>query len=127
MPNTLQLRFSSVFNLTTQTIDAEADGADGVSQANVDVASGATDLQIAFPFDKDTGLLLVIVSDRALTVKTNSSGSPANTFVLTANVPLLWYPGCGYSLAADITALYVTNASGGAAKLKIRASQDITP
>jgi hypothetical protein len=67
------------------------------------------------------------VSDQAVTVKTNSSGSPTNTFVLAAGVPLqffvtadpAWRDSNG-TIVADITALYVTNAGGTAANFQIR-------
>jgi hypothetical protein len=55
-----------------------------------------------------------LLATNALTIKTNSTGSPDNTFVLTANVPQFWITGISGTnpISVDITAIYVTNASG---------------
>lgn len=71
---------------------------------------------------------LYLVSSLAMTVKTNSAGSPANTFTLAANVPFMWAMGdaalrdtAGALVSANITALYVSNADAtNAALLEIR-------
>jgi hypothetical protein len=70
-----------------------------------------------------------ILSDQNMTLKTNSSGSPAETISLVANVPLTWYTNCYYTnlLATDITALYLTNASAAAASFTLEALTDATP
>lgn len=67
-------------------------------------------------------------SDQALTVKTNSAGSPQETLTLVAATPFVYVPGVGLPspFAGNVTALYVTNASGTAAALEIRVLLDVT-
>jgi hypothetical protein len=67
-------------------------------------------------------------SDQDLTVKTNNSGSPQETFNLKANKPVVWIAGMSTSpIAGNVTALYITNASGSAATLRLLAGWDATP
>lgn len=61
-----------------------------------------------------------IVADFALTLKTNSTGSPDETISLAAGVPIK-YDGTGTSVFGhDVTKIYATNASGvNAAHLQV--------
>jgi hypothetical protein len=76
---------------------------------------------ISFPFA--TLQAIVINSSQDLTLKFNSSVSPAPAISLSANEPLIWYNGCGLvnPFAVDVTTCYATNAGVGAADLEIRA------
>ena len=101
------------------------------SELNVDesIADGETDLLVNWTCDYSALKALYIVSDQDLTIETNDGTTPDDTITLSANVPLLW-TSTGYlanPFSADVTALYVTNASGSAAALKIRSLQDPTP
>lgn len=127
MANTLLLRFSSIFSLSSQTVDVESDGEDGVSILNLSVPNATTDMEVVFPVDKDLCKLLVITSDRAITVETNDGSTPDDTFNVVTTAPTLYYPGIGYVLTADIASLFITNSSGGTATVKIRAAQDVVP
>lgn len=99
-------------------------------QVSVDtnVAIGATNLNLVFALDVSQVQSFVMVSDQNLTVKTNSSGSPANTINLLANVPYVWTADAYHTflLTTDVTSLYVTNASGALARLQIQALSDET-
>lgn len=90
------------------------------------VANATTNGLIACAFPA-TGLkMFAICSDRDVTVKTNSSGSPQETWNLKANQPYFWCennPGSA-PVAGAITALYVTNNSGADATLKVLAGYD---
>lgn len=90
------------------------------------VANATTNGLIACAFPA-TGLkMFAICSDRDVTVKTNSSGSPQETWNLKANQPFWWCennPGSA-PVAGAITALYVTNNSGADATLKVLAGYD---
>ncbi len=90
------------------------------------VANATTNGLIACSFPA-TGLkMFAICSDRDVTVKTNSSGSPQETWNLKANQPYSWFennPGSA-PVAGAITALYVTNNSGADATLKVLAGYD---
>jgi hypothetical protein len=61
-------------------------------------------------------------------VKTNSSGSPQETFTLAANKPQYWQTGMGTTpIAGDVTKVFITNASGATARVEIQAGWDGTP
>lgn len=100
----------------------------GEAQVNADitVAGGATNLHVVESFkitDLTAGGLLLISGGQALTVKTNDSGSPDDTFEVPAG---------GFvevtALTADITDLYVTNGSEDTqTTLSLRGVKDITP
>lgn len=86
---------------------------------------------VAFTADVSQLKSLFIVSNKDVTIKTNSSGSPANTFTLSANIPFSFILGDpplrdtnGDAVTTDITALYVTMQAEGL--LQIRALIDPT-
>ena len=85
-----------------------------------DVANGVTNYQIECDFVKDRLLGVMMVSDKALTIKTNSGGAPDDTFTMTADVPMFWTTGMPTSnpFTKNVSALFVTNASGAQANLK---------
>lgn len=70
-----------------------------------------------------------ILSDQDLTLKTNSTGSPDDTIILTANKPVIWYAGCGWTnpLTVDVTKFYLTNGGGTSATFRARFLYDSTP
>lgn len=55
-----------------------------------------------------------MVADGALTVQTNDGTTPADTFTLVANQPVIFLNGGTNPFSADVTALYLTNASSTA-------------
>lgn len=99
------------------------------AQIRMDVPIGATQtdkvVEVAFPYDGLVSLLLS--SDVAMTLETNSGSAPDDTINLAANQPLEWHDDMPYAnpFTADVTALYVTNTAVGT--LKIRALYDPTP
>lgn len=87
------------------------------------VPDGTTALQIlgiAFPLDDLLNVSLT--TDQAITLHTNAAdGSGGQTIAIAANTTLTWQPG-GVVLnpfTAAVTALYITNASGSVANVKI--------
>lgn len=102
---------------------------DGTIEVDTSVASGQTDKEIAFALDISQCVVFEIVSDYAVTVETNNGSAPDNTIALVANVPYRWCTGwyTAFKLTADVTKLFITNASGSAATIKIRALYDSTP
>lgn len=94
------------------------------------IPDAQTDLAVAFAAVRAKIQMLIIVSDRALTLETNSGSAADDTFTLEAGKPIIWYSGIGIAItdlfSADITGLFVTNASGGNALLQIRALIDPT-
>ena len=94
------------------------------------VADSSTDLEIACSIDQSVLSFLYLVSDQAVTIETNSGSTPDDTITLSADVPVIWYTGCGYTNPfsnADVTSLFVTNASGSTANITLEALQDSTP
>jgi len=78
-------------------------------------------LQLAFTTASMQALL--ISSTFALTLKTNSSGSPIQTLTLAPNQAITWYTGSANAnpITTDVTEIFITNASGtNAPALKIR-------
>lgn len=51
-------------------------------------------------------------TDQEVTVKTNSTSAPSNTFDVKPRAPVQWYSTSGITnpISADVTVLYVTNA-----------------
>jgi hypothetical protein len=95
------------------------------------IPAGTTEL--VFDLDVSEVKMLALRSDVAVTVKTNSASSPANTFSLAANESFLWPMGdgvfkdsLGASVSTDIAKLYVVN-SGPAGTLRLDAFVDPTP
>ena len=85
---------------------------------------------MVFALDVSAVKLFVMQSDQDCTVKTNSSGAPANTITLEAGIPYDWHEDepDAFQLDTDVTALYVTDDSGGNdAMLEIRSITDPTP
>lgn len=110
----------------TKTVSLTADGS---TIDTISVATGQTVFHYVTAVDVSALSAVYIVSDKAVTLKTNSSGSPDNTITLAANKPLLWYVGCGITnpLTVDVTGIYIANASGSTATIEFRFLQDVTP
>jgi hypothetical protein len=101
------------------------------SEVNLDmqVASATTDGLHALALDVSQMKSMYLYSDRAVTLETNDGTTPGATVALAAGVPRIWSSTSGETNpfgATDVTALYVTNASGAAANIKIRIGVDPT-
>jgi hypothetical protein len=89
-----------------------------------------TDTLVNIAVDVSAVKLCFIWSDRAITIETNATdASGGNTLTLVANVPYVWTTDSynTFKLTADVTKMYVTNASGGSAQLVVKITQDATP
>ncbi len=93
------------------------------------IADSVTDQLVNFTADVSLIKAIIILSTQDVTLKTNDSGAPAETIVLLADNPLVWYEGSYYTnlLATDITKSYFSNASGSTATVKILMIMDSTP
>lgn len=100
------------------------------AQSSVDetIADATTDGQIVVAVEF-TGLTsFFLYSDQDMTVKTNSSTVPTDTIALKAGKPIVWLTGMANTpISADVTSLFVTNASGSSATLKMLAGWDASP
>lgn len=103
-------------------------------EMDIVMASDATNVAVAFAATLAKVKSLVIQSDQACTIKTNSSSTPQETITLVANKPFIVSDAFNPSLTATdffagaITALYVTNTSSPATAgtVKLRAIIDPT-
>lgn len=124
----------------TMTLKSTAAGRGSISAANAysgtlgisieeTVANGQTAYEIDVAIDVSAVQAFSICSDRAVTVKTNSSGSPANTLNLHAGVPYEWSTNSydTFKLTTDVAKLFVANSSGAAATLQLEAVVDGSP
>lgn len=112
------------------TVDSSVNySGDSEAKISVSVADSVTDQLSVFSLDVSQIQLIYMSSTAALTVETNDGTTPADTIVLVADVPYIWHTGSYYTnlLATDITALYLTNASGSAATFELRVVYDGTP
>lgn len=98
-------------------------------QVSETVTTGQTDVQINVALDVSAIKSIIIKSDKAVTLETNSGSAAANTINLLANVPYIWntnsYNTC--LLTTDVTAIFITNASGSTATITLDAILDATP
>jgi len=104
-------------------ITSSATGTSG-TQIDISVPASTTDQVFAIAIDISELESIFLYTDGALTIETNSGGSPNDTFVFTANKPLVWVSGMptidtvsGNPFDVDVTALYLTNATAAAVNL----------
>ncbi len=112
----------------------EADGGQtftGTLDINLDesVADSATDFEIVVGIDVSEIKAIMILSDQIVTLETNNGTTPDDTLNLTANNAYEWYEGSYFTnlLTTDVTSVFITNASGSTATIKILATVDATP
>jgi len=93
------------------------------------IANGQTAFRINVAIDVSAVTAISILSDQDITVKTNSSGAPDDTFTLQGGQPYTWHNESLHTfiLGTDVTAIFVANASGSTATLKIQGTQDASP
>jgi len=93
-------------------INIDASVADGETAQEIDVAVTLANLKSCS-----------LSSDKAVTIKTNSSSTPQETITLTAGQAIVW----GHDHVEDapfsgnLTKFYVANASGAAARIRFSA------
>jgi hypothetical protein len=121
--------YTGVDSLTSKlTVEA---GAEAI--VNEPIPAASNPLALGFTMDVSQLKLLYMLAKGDLIVKTNSNGSPPNTFTLKAGVAFAWATGglaltdtAGVAVTTDITSLQVVNASAEAVDLQIRALYDPT-
>ena len=103
----------------------------GSSQVRVSetVVTGSTDFEIVVGLDVSAVKSIVIKSDKAVTLETNSGSAADDTIALKANVPYVWNTDSydAFLLGTDVTSIFITNASGSTATITIDAIVDATP
>lgn len=89
------------------------------------VADGVTDQEHLLAIDVSQLKGFYMSCDVALTVETNSGSTPQETFTLAAGEAIVWETGDTAIFSGDVTALYLTNASGSAGTFKLLAGMDV--
>ncbi|TXH99556.1 MAG: hypothetical protein E6Q76_19600 [Rhizobium sp.] len=92
------------------------------TEASIALAGSTTNQQENIAFNHTNLRGIYIKSDVTVTLKTNSSGSPDNTFTITAGVPFIWWYESGVTnpVTAAVTTTYWTNATSDAATIYMR-------
>lgn len=111
-------------SVTQPTTEYEAD-----LEVNLDqVVPVGTDLAIVYHLDVSQVKNFFLISDKDVTIETNSATVPADTLVLKANRAYIWNADSYdvFKFTTDITSLFITNAAGASANVKIRALVDPT-
>jgi hypothetical protein len=124
--------FSQAFSVTVsfQGITANYSGTvTGDATPNVDatIAIAAADYAITTNW-RAAGLQgwILLATGGAITVETNSTSVPDNTFTLADGKPQFWFTGTGpsNSIETNVTTFYVSNASGASVRFQAYAVSD---
>lgn len=93
-----------------------------------EIAASASNVLVAAEIDVSQVKGFLFLADKDVTLKTNSSSSPANTLNLKANEPQTWNEKSGLvnPLTTDVTALYFTNAAASPATVQVIVIYDPT-
>lgn len=103
---------------------------EGQSGVSVSVPDESTDLQVVFAIDFSQVKSIIIQADGGdLTLETNSGSAADDTLALVDGSPYIWNEDSLDTLliTADVTALYLTNASGATVTFSIDVIYDSTP
>ena len=120
--------YSSDAGTITNTTDSY--NADGEVNYDGTVSASTTNEEIDVNVVVANVKSFVMFSTQDMTVKTNSTTSPAVTLALVASKQLVWttdHLEANPLGSGTITKLYVTNATGSTATFKFRALADVTP
>jgi hypothetical protein len=92
------------------------------------VPDESTDLEVPINVPIANLQFLVISSDKDITFKTNSDSAPDFENELLPNQPYIWYANAydDNKIEDDITSVFITNASGAAATVSVRALIEAT-
>jgi hypothetical protein len=93
-----------------------------------EVATGTTDHEIGFDLDVSACKSFYLVSDQDVTFEDVAAGSGV-VIALKAGVPYVWHSDSynAFLLTADVTSVFITNASGATATIYCLALYDPTP
>ena len=115
-----QTNFTKTMNFVGQafkeTIPVTSDAVNNIAPI---IVFNAVDVEVAFTVDNSELQAFAMLADQDMTVDTNSSGAPQETFNLLAGVPVFFTVGDPAIFLGDVTALFVTNVGGVEATLKV--------
>ncbi len=124
--HTTQIKYSHGSESHTKTVSKTASQEINIEET---IPDSSTDLEVAISLDVSAIKSLLISSDQAITIETNSGSTPSDTLTPSADEPVIWWDGSEFSnpLTTDITTnIFVTNSSGSAATLVIKVLLDAT-
>lgn len=112
-----------------QTIDLAQSYTGSLGITLDETATQSTTTEFGLTLDVSAVKAFVVTSDKAVTLKTNDSGTPDDTLSLLANKPYEWNTDSydTFKFGTDITSLFVTVAGGTAARIQLEAIVDATP
>jgi hypothetical protein len=119
---TQSLRIQHIEGNTLRAPDTVHLEGDAKTDFETVVPVGATDTHVGVHLKLAELVLLYLVSDQDLTLKTNSASAPTDTLQLTAGEPLLWRArgGVPLPLKQDVTEFYATNAGKAEATITFK-------
>jgi hypothetical protein len=110
--------------IATTSNDYTADGATGIDDV---VPPSTTNKEYDLPVTLANVKSLLIYSDQALTIKTNSSVTPSDTITVKAGIPIVWNTDMINSIpfATNVAKMFITNAGANSANMKVRCATTI--
>lgn len=123
--HTLSFSVATSSGTVSQSQSVSSDG-----EINSDFsATGSATTEVNIVFTTASLKSIFILSDGALTLKTNSSGAPDDTISIAASTPFVWTSTSGVTcpFTANVTNTYWTNASATARSVNVRIIKDVTP
>lgn len=102
---------------------------DGLTKRDPVIADGQTDKLVDLVFTRADVSMLLFQSDQDVTLEFNDNAGAAGTISLAADFPWIWHTDkedlvLTDVITADVTALYITNASGSTANVTVRVLED---
>jgi hypothetical protein len=85
-------------------------------KVSTSIPAASTNLPVTCAFTQANLQGLILVASQNMTIKTNSSGSPADTINLVAGVPLVWEKSGSYfacPFTSNCTGWFVTSTNAG--------------
>lgn len=125
----LSVTLTRTFNFNSDSLSQQDTVTSGaLTSLSESITTGTTDGLVALVLDVSQLKAFYIQSDYDITLEFNSNAGSGGTIALKANKPVIWSENCGLTnpLGTDVTALYVTNASGSTATLNARFLLDPT-
>lgn len=127
MAATITKRYSGPSGTRELAYSFEASATGGIRGETV--ANGQTDKQLNIAIDVSAVKGFWLESDQDVTFETNDGSTPDNTISLLAGKPYVWDADSydAFLLDTDVTAVFITNASGAAATIWLLVDYDATP
>lgn len=113
------------------TVESEVNSFTDSAELRIDeaIADAQTDVLIAMVLDVSAVKAFYMVCDQNVTAEFNNSTTGTPAISLLAGIPYVWHASAydAFLLTVDVTQLFISNASGATANLKVRALYDSTP